>query len=95
VAGFKIGDIVTPRAEKLQNYDTFWKNAKLEIVDFPMPDMCTAKILEISDNPRIKKGRFTDWLCSDLEIYIEKSDSNQCVCELQTLMTKGCQCGGE
>jgi hypothetical protein len=92
---FKIGDIVTPNAVVSATFPE-WKGTKLKVVELTSYGDYKTEILYLPLKERVihKVGATIFLTIGQLEYYNDEN-SNQCNCELQTLMIKGCQCGGK
>lgn len=98
---YKVGDIVVP-SEKLLQLEPYIKKLKLKIIQV-YPDKVYARILEAEIDSDLtdeieyceelykvgKKYTFLLW-----EI-IKEVAVEECNCKIETLMLKGCQCGGD
>jgi len=93
---FKVGDIVVPSSEIL-SIAPYWKGAKFKIISIKQLDGVFLELIESPLAPFIHKKEIfwlIKWIKLDTSVP-NTSVSNECSCELQIIMIKGCQCGGE
>jgi hypothetical protein len=94
---FKVGDIVVPSVS-MQYFYSHWRGSVLEVVKLlPNIRRVEAKILEgpnLASCPHTYNiGDVAKWDYQDLSL-VQKY-TKKCNCQIETLMLKGCQCGGE
>jgi len=91
---FKVGDIVVPTAGILKIVP-YWEGAKFKITRLYSHNALLQIIESSPSSVKVNEVLWlTNWIKLDTSVP-NTSVSNECSCELQIIMIKGCQCGGE